>query len=85
MATARACDNPRRRAAALANQAMKIDLNLVAAVLMLIWGLACVLFPQLLYKKVSPEQMARDRKRMNILGYILLALGAAMFVVHGFF
>ena len=49
---------------------------------MFAWGLACILFPQWWYKQVSPEQIARDRRRFKRLGYILTPLGIALLFLH---
>ncbi len=61
---------------------MKYNFGFFFGVWTFAWGLSCICFPQWWYKKVSPEQMARDRRRFKILGYILTPLGAAALVLH---
>ncbi len=61
---------------------MKYNFGFFFGVWTFAWGLSCICFPQWWYKKVSPEQMARDRRRFKILGYILTPLGAAALVLQ---
>ena len=57
-------------------------MNLALALLFMVTGLAWTLFPQWFYKKVTPEQQARDRKRFQLFGVIILVLGFALFGIE---
>jgi len=54
---------------------MKYGSELGFALWLLALGLLFIIFPKWWYKKVSPEQMARDRRRIKVFGYCLTALG----------
>jgi hypothetical protein len=54
---------------------MKYGFNFIFALFLFAWGLSCICFPQWWYKKVSSDQMARDRRRFQMLGYILTPVG----------
>jgi uncharacterized protein YjeT (DUF2065 family) len=41
-------------------------------------GFLWVLFPERFYKKVTPEQHAKDRKRFRIFGVVIVALGLVL-------
>jgi len=61
---------------------MKLGFDFFFGAAMFAWGLACILFPQWWYKQVSPDQIARDRKRIKMLGYILTPLGIVLLLLH---
>jgi len=50
-------------------------MSVALPVLFLALGLLWVLFPQWFYKKVSPEQQARDRQRFMTFGGVILLIG----------
>ena len=60
---------------------MKLGFDFFFGVGMFAWGLSCIFFPQWWYKKVSAEQMARDRKRVKMFGYILTQLGVILLFI----
>ena len=66
---------------------MKDPIGLIVALLVTGLGVFGVLFPQWLYRTVTPGQAARDRKRFRIMGFILLPLGLVLlgFQVFGDF
>jgi len=53
-------------------------MNLGLALLFVVVGLLWAVFPQWFYKKVSPEQEARDRKRFRTFGGIIFVLGLVL-------
>jgi uncharacterized membrane protein len=61
---------------------MKDPIGLVLALLALGWGASLLLFPQWFYRTVTPEQVAKDRKRFRILGFILLPLGIILLALR---
>ena len=61
---------------------MKDPIGLVLALLFAGWGASALLFPQWFYRTVTPEQAARDRKRLRILGFIFLPLGVILLALR---
>jgi hypothetical protein len=61
---------------------MKLGFNFLFALWIFAGGLACIFFPQWFYKPVSPEQVARDRRRFRLLGYVLTPLGLAGMLIE---
>jgi hypothetical protein len=61
------------------------------ATVVAVGGASLIYFPQWAYRVVSPEQVARDRKRVRIVGHMILTFGIILLVfkchdllVHGF-
>jgi len=61
---------------------MKDPVGLLVAVLFLAMGSSGLLMPQWFYRETSPEQIVRDRKRVRIMGAILLPLGLILLALH---
>jgi hypothetical protein len=57
---------------------MKDPIGFLAALLFAGWGFCALLFPQWFYRVVTPEQAGRDRRRMRMLGAILLPAGLGL-------
>ena len=57
---------------------MKAPIGLLVALLFTGFGASAVLFPKWHYRVVTPEQAARDRRRIKILGIILLPMGLVL-------
>jgi len=53
-------------------------MNLALALLFMVTGFAWTLFPQWFYKKVTRERQARNRKRFQLFGVIILVLGLTL-------
>jgi hypothetical protein len=54
---------------------MKDPIGLLVALLFTGYGASSLLFPGWFYRTVTPEQAARDRRRVKILGAVLLPIG----------
>ena len=54
---------------------MKDPIGLVVALLFTGYGTSSLLFPQWYYRVVTPEQAARDRRRVRMFGFFLLPAG----------
>ena len=54
---------------------MKDPIGLVVALLFTGYGASSLLFPQWYYRVVTPEQAARDRRRVRMFGFFLLPAG----------
>jgi hypothetical protein len=61
---------------------MKDPIGLLIAILFICWGVGALAFPQWLYKVKTREQAPRDRKRIKILGTIMLPLGLVLLALH---
>ena len=57
-------------------------LNLLVGIGMTALGMAAICFPQWFYRKVTPDQVARDKSRCRTWGTVLLVLGLAQVIVH---
>jgi hypothetical protein len=63
---------------------MKDFTGLVIAKLFSGLGASWMFFPQWAYRVVTPEQAARDRKRLKTYGLIVLPLGLIQLAFHFF-
>jgi uncharacterized membrane protein len=54
---------------------MKDPFNLVIALILTGLGASWIIYPEWAYRIVTPEQAARDRKRIKIAGYVMFPLG----------
>ncbi len=60
---------------------MKDPIALIIAILFSGLGASWVFYPKWAYRVVTPEQAARDQKRLKRFGFILLTLGLILFCV----
>ncbi len=63
---------------------MKDPIGLIIALLSTGLGGSWIFFPQWAYRVVTPEQAARDRKRLKTFGFVLLLLGLILFAFRFF-
>jgi uncharacterized membrane protein len=57
-------------------------MNLFLAIWFAGVGLALFSFPQWFCRKVSPDQMARDRRIMRVGGFVIMLLGLSLLIMH---
>jgi uncharacterized protein YjeT (DUF2065 family) len=61
---------------------MKDPIGLLLAIVWIVWGTLALKFPHWWYKVITPEQAARDRKRVKILGMCFLPLGIILLAFY---
>ena len=61
---------------------MKDPIRLLLALMNLVWGISSILFPQWYYRKVSADQIARDRRVRRVLGCLLVLLGLLLLITY---
>jgi uncharacterized membrane protein len=57
-------------------------MNLLIAIWFIGVGVALFAFPHWFHRKVSPDQIAKDRKIMRVGGFIIMLLGLALLIMH---
>jgi hypothetical protein len=63
---------------------MKDPTGLVIGLLFTGLGTSWIFLPQWSYRVITPEEAARDRKRLKTLGVIILPLGLTLLAFHFF-
>ena len=63
---------------------MKDPIALIIAILSSGLGASCIFYPECIYRVVTPEQAARDRKRAKRCGFVLLPLGLFLLALYFF-
>jgi len=63
---------------------MEDPIGLIIALLFTGLGASWIFFPQWAYRVVTPEQAARDRKRLKTFGFVLLPLGLILLAFRFF-
>lgn len=61
---------------------MKDPIGLLLALVFAGWGAAALAFPQWWYRVVTPEQAARDHKRIRTFGFIALPIGLILLALR---
>ncbi|MGH7970386.1 MAG: hypothetical protein ACREIC_16810 [Limisphaerales bacterium] len=59
---------------------MRNPIGFLLALVFVCWGLAATFFPQWFYKVGTPEQAARDRKKVQRMGMLFLPVGVLMLI-----
>jgi len=57
-------------------------MNLFIAIWFTGVGVALFSFPHWFYRKVSPDQIARDRKIMRVGGLVIMLLGLSLLIMY---
>jgi len=61
---------------------MNDPIGLFIALLLTGLGASWIIYPEWAYRVVTPEQAARDRKRLKIGGFVMLPLGLFLLVLR---
>ena len=61
---------------------MKDPIGLLLAIVFASMGAIALAFPQWGYRVITPEQAARDRKRIRIFGFVALPLGLILLALR---
>jgi uncharacterized membrane protein len=61
---------------------MKDPIGLIFALIIAGYGASALFYPQWYYHTKTLEQAARDRKRVRIIGSILLPVGLMLLAIH---
>jgi hypothetical protein len=68
-----------------AHKKMKDPIALIIAMLASGLGASWLFYPEWSYRVVTPEQAARDRKRLRRFGFILLPMGLILLALYFFY